>query len=77
MCVYKVQFFLVSEILFKTKTGLCSTRPMLESLGQSEHVMPNVINAWGEVLNNDERARSPNSPLRYFFPTFFVVSIMV
>ena len=44
-------FFIVSEVLFKTISGQSSTRMMMESLGQSQHVMLNVINACGAILN--------------------------
>lgn len=70
-------YYIVSEILFKTRTGQSSTRFFLESLAQSQPVMPNVINAWGEILNIGERARSPHSLLRYFMPTFLVVRFLV
>lgn len=72
----KLCIYIGSDILFESKTGQRSTRLMMGSLGTAQHVMPPVIDSWGEVLNVGERVRSPNSPLRYFMPTFMVVSII-
>ncbi|GKD22775.1 hypothetical protein Tco_1224478 [Tanacetum coccineum] len=63
-----------SEILFETKNGHQSNRAMLESLGQTMAVEDNVLDAWGEVLNFNERLRDALSPLRAFLPTFVMTN---
>ncbi|PWA56114.1 hypothetical protein CTI12_AA428850 [Artemisia annua] len=61
-----------NEQLFMAKSGHQSHRIDLESLGQSEPVLNNILDAWRDVLNYCERQRSAASPLRYFLPTFVV-----
>ncbi|GJW41280.1 hypothetical protein Tco_0067125 [Tanacetum coccineum] len=59
----------VSKNLFKMSGDPLST---LESLGPSMAVEDNVLDAWAEYLNFNERLRNLSSPLRAFLPTFVV-----
>ncbi|GJR98307.1 DNA-binding domain-containing protein [Tanacetum coccineum] len=49
----------------------------LMSLGTGMAVEDNVLDAWAEYLNFNERLRNVSSPLRGFFPTLDVVFIPV
>ncbi|GKD13024.1 retrovirus-related pol polyprotein from transposon TNT 1-94, partial [Tanacetum coccineum] len=45
---------------------------MMESLAPSMAVEDNILDAWAEYLNFNERLRNASSPLRAFLPTFVV-----
>ena len=78
ICVYNSKLIvIISEILFVAKSGHKSNRIQMESLGQHEPVLNNILDTWGEVLNFSECQRSATSPLRYFLPTFEVVSVLI
>ncbi|GJU41276.1 hypothetical protein Tco_1194233 [Tanacetum coccineum] len=62
------------EILFETTNGHRSNRAMMESLAPSMAVEDNILDAWEEYLNFNERLRNASSPLRAFLPTFVVLS---
>nr|GEZ51703.1 hypothetical protein [Tanacetum cinerariifolium] len=50
-----------------------SNRAMLESLAPSMAVEDNILDAWAEYLNFNERLCNVSSPLRAFLPTFVVI----
>ncbi|KAJ9565598.1 hypothetical protein OSB04_001564 [Centaurea solstitialis] len=51
----------------ESSTGQCITRAPMESLAAHEHIFVGAIDGWVDVLNFEERRRSPTSPMRYFF----------
>ncbi|KAJ9566178.1 hypothetical protein OSB04_002144 [Centaurea solstitialis] len=57
------------DMLYKSATEQRILRTPLETLAANEHIFTNVIDGWADVLNFEERYRSPVSPRRYFFKT--------
>ncbi|KAK9065404.1 hypothetical protein SSX86_016787 [Deinandra increscens subsp. villosa] len=55
-----------SEKVFQTAAGNILKRKHLHSLYADEYVDENILNCWVQVLNNEENAKSSDSPARLF-----------
>ena len=64
------------ETLFEIKDGKIITRAQLQTLAGESTIAIEVINGWVNVLNEEEKYRSPNSPRRLFLSTDVAVKIL-
>ena len=62
-----------NAIMYKTDSGQSIVRSTMETLAADEHIFTNIIDGWADLLNYEERYRSPKSAKRYFFKTSIMV----
>ncbi|KAH9607278.1 hypothetical protein KSS87_018885, partial [Heliosperma pusillum] len=60
-----LDFIIGSEVLFKSQSSTL-TRSELKTVIEDDRVSSHVIHVWCEILNNNERLRSRDSPCRLF-----------
>ncbi|KAI3692714.1 hypothetical protein L6452_32536 [Arctium lappa] len=66
-----------SEILFMSNMSKSICRKAMQSLIGDSVVCSNVIDGWTDVLNDDEKRRSTDSPCRHFLSTKVLIDPLI
>lgn len=62
------------EPVFQSTSGKSVIRLTMESLAPSLWIYGSVIDIWSDVLNHEEKHKSPDALSRLFFPSEMIVS---